>query len=371
MARKHPGVTPLEDDLLTALGFCPPDEKSVQPRLQSLLRVLQRESHHLRIWDHIKAPALFPQQIRNRAFLLGLEPLARGAEARLAGLGQGHALLRWRASLESPTLVRTLSGRSGWVWALALSGDGRVVSGSFDGTVKVWDLNSGQEERTLSGHGGGVSALAVTGDGRVVSGSFDGTVKVWNLNSGQEQRMLSGHGDRVNAVAMTGDGRVVSGSFDGTVKVWNLASGQEQRMLSGHGGAVMALAVTGDGRVVTGSFDGTVTVWDLNSGSCLATVLLDSRHQSLDAKVGADGITLVVGEASGAVSCFRLVLHESSGLHRHGHEAEVRGKGSRMGPSILSGRPEWGKSSVAPPGVESWVAPLDAPWNAHGRHGSW
>ena len=220
-------MTPLEDDLLTALGFCPPDEKSVQPRLQSLLRVLQRESHHLRIWDHIKAPALFPQQIRNRAFLLGLEPLARGAEARLAGLGQGHALLRWRASLESPTLVRTLSGRSGWVWALALSGDGRVVSGSFDGTVKVWDLNSGQEERTLSGHGGWVTALAVTGDGRAVTGS---------------------------------------------------------------------------------SSDGTVTVWDLNSGSCLATVPLDDSPQPLDVKAGSDGITLVVGEASGAVSCFRLVL---------------------------------------------------------------
>ncbi len=226
MARKHPGVTPLEGDLLTALGFCPSDDRSVQPRLQSLLRVLQRESHHLRTWDPIQAPAIFPQQIRNRAFLLGLEPLVRGAEARLAGLGQGHALLRWRASLESPALVRTLSGHGGWVRALAVTRDGRVVSGSYDRTVKVWGLNSGQEQRTLLGHGDWVWALALTGDGRVGSGSNDGTVKVW----------------------------------------------------------------------------------DLNSGSCLATVPLDSSPRSLDAKVGSDGITLVVGEASGAVSCFRLVL---------------------------------------------------------------
>ena len=67
----------------------------------------------------------------------------------------------------------------------------------YDGTVKVWDLNSGHEERTLSGHGGAVMALALTGDGRVVSGSFDGTVKVWDLASGQEQRTLSGHGGEV------------------------------------------------------------------------------------------------------------------------------------------------------------------------------
>ena len=112
----------------------------------------------------------------------------------------------------------------------------------------------------------------------------------------------------VNALALTGDGRVVSGSDDGTVTVWDLASGQEERTLSGHDGGVWALALTGDGRVVSGSDDGTVKVWDLNSGSCLATVLLDSSARSLDVKVGADGITLVVGEASGAVSCFRLVL---------------------------------------------------------------
>ena len=266
MARKHPGVMPLKDDLLTAIGFCPADDRSVQPRLQSLLRLLQSESHHLRTWDPIQGPAIFPQQIRNRAFLLGLEPLVRGAEARLAGLGQGHALLRWRARLESPAFVRTLSGHGRAVNALALTGDGRVVTGSSDGTVKVWDLASGHEERTLSGH------------------------------------------EWVSALVMTEDGRVIPGSCFGTVTVWDLASGQEQRTLSGHGGWVNALALTGDGRVVTGSFDGTVKVWDLNSGSCLATVPLDTSTQSLDVKVGADGITLVVGEASGAVSCFRLVL---------------------------------------------------------------
>ena len=286
MARKHPGVTPLEGDLLTALGFCPSDDKSVQPRLQSLLRVLQRESHHLRTWDPIQAPAIFPQQIRNRAFLLGLELLARGAETRLASSGQGHALLRWRASLESPALVRTLSGHGRGVNALALTGDGRVVSGSDDGTVKVWDLNSGQEQRTLSGHGGRVRALALTGDGRVVSGSDDGTVKVWDLNSGQEQRTLSGHGGRVRALALTGDGRVVSGSDDGTVKVWDLNSGQEERTLSGHGGGVSALALMGDGRVVSGSHDGTVKVWDLNSGQEERTL---SGHGVCGECVGVDG----------------------------------------------------------------------------------
>ena len=345
IARKHPGVAPLEDDLLTALGFCPADDKSVQPRLQSLLRVLQRESHHLRTWDPIQAPAIFPQQIRNRAFLLGLQPLVRGAETRLASLGQGHALLRWRASLESPALVRTLLGHSPGVNALALTGDGRVVSGSYDGTVKVRDLNSGQEERTLSGHGGWVNALALTGDGRVVSGSSDGTVKVWDLNSGHEQRTLSGHGGGVNALALTGDGRVVSGSFDGTVKVWDLNSGYEERTLSGHGGGVSALAMTGDGQIVSGSNDGTVKVWGLNSGQEERTL---SGHGGAVMALALTGDGRVVsGSSDGTVKVWDLNSgHEERTLSGHGGAVmalALTGDGR-----VVSGSDRWHGEGVGP-----------------------
>ncbi|MCT7983692.1 NB-ARC domain-containing protein, partial [Laspinema sp. A4] len=79
--------------------------------------------------------------------------------------------------------------------------------------------------RTLTGHSGEVNAVAISGDGqRVVSGSNDNTLKVWNLATGEEERTLTGHSDWVGAVAISGDGqRVVSGSNDNTLKVWNLA----------------------------------------------------------------------------------------------------------------------------------------------------
>ena len=93
MARKRPGVTPLEGDLLTALGFCPSADRSVQPRCNPAPRSPARVAPSPHLGPHA-GPSPFPQQIRNRAFLLGLEPLVRGAEPRLAGLGQGHALLR-------------------------------------------------------------------------------------------------------------------------------------------------------------------------------------------------------------------------------------------------------------------------------------
>ncbi len=82
-------------------------------------------------------------------------------------------------------LIRTLSGHSSMVNALALTPDGkRVISASNDKTLKVWNLETGSEEFTLSGHSGWVNALALTLDGkRVISASYDSTLKVWNLET--------------------------------------------------------------------------------------------------------------------------------------------------------------------------------------------
>ena len=96
----------------------------------------------------------------------------------------------------------------------ALTADGRIVSGSYDKTIKVWDLESGRLLRSLEGHTSEVNAVALTADGRIVSGSWDNTIKVWDLESGRLLRSLAGHADSVRTVALTADGRIVSGSDD-------------------------------------------------------------------------------------------------------------------------------------------------------------
>jgi WD40 repeat protein len=123
-------------------------------------------------------------------------------------------------------------------------------------------------ERTLAGHSGGVSAVAVTPDGkRAVSGSSDGTLKVWDLENerGEEERTLAGHSRGVEAVAVTGDGkRAVSASYDRTLKVWDLESGEAIATFSGEG-VLSACAVVPDSgrhagrlRIVAGGSSGRV-----------------------------------------------------------------------------------------------------------------
>jgi WD40 repeat protein len=144
-----------------------------------------------------------------------------------------------------------------------------VISGSDDKTLKVWNLETGQEKSTLTGHRDWVCAVAVTPDGKhVISGSGDKTLKVWNLETGQEKSTFTGHRISVSAVAVTSNGKyVISGSGDKTLKVWNLETGQEKSTLTGHSDSVSAVAVTPNGKyVISGSWDNILKVWNLETG---------------------------------------------------------------------------------------------------------
>ena len=105
--------------------------------------------------------------------------------------------------------MRTLVGHAAWVSAVALTPNGlQALSGSYDGTLKLWDLRSGQEWRTITDHSGPVQTVAVTADGRqALSASADFTLKLWDLITGKRLWSLSGHLGVVRSVAVTPDGR--------------------------------------------------------------------------------------------------------------------------------------------------------------------
>ena len=228
----------------------------------------------------------------------GVHGVAVSGDGRLAVSSSDDKTLKmW--DLESGRELRTLTGHSAGVMGVALIGDGQLaVSASGDETLKVWDLESGRELRTLSGHSGPVDGVAVSGDGGLaVSAADDKTLKVWDLKSGRELRTLSGHSDGVMGVALIGDGlRAVSASRDHTLKVWDLATGRELRTLTGHSGWVSGVAVSGDGRrVVSASDDRTLKVWDLESGRELRAL---SGHWDMVNGVAVSGDGRLAASAS-------------------------------------------------------------------------
>ena len=200
-----------------------------------------------------------------------------------AAPGQAGPWLR-PLSATTPTsaaLLRYLPGHQGWVAAVAYLPDRdeqgrprRAISASIDGSLKLWDLETGLELRTLSGHTAAVLDVAVTDDGCLaVSASADRTLRVWDLAAGKLLAPLTGHGRQVTCVAVAGLERgamAVSGSDDRTLRVWELDGQRCLHELSGHSGSITGVAMTPDGgRAISASTDGTLRVWDPREGRLL------------------------------------------------------------------------------------------------------
>ena len=147
------------------------------------------------------------------------------------GEGEGRVLLRGPPEAVGGSAIE-LGRHDGWVLALAVLLDGRVVSGGSDGRVLLWDT-AGSQPVELGRHDhphahSGRAVVAVLWDGRVVSGGADGRVLLWDVaEAGSEAVELYRHEGWVAALAELPDGRMVSAGADGRVRLWDVTTQSE------------------------------------------------------------------------------------------------------------------------------------------------
>jgi len=163
-------------------------------------------------------------------------------------------------------LVKVLKGHRNGVMCLQFS-DNVLVTGSYDTTIKIWDIENGKEIRTLTGHTSGVRCLQFD-DMRLCSGSLDKTVKMWNWRTGECFRTLEP--DMGGILSLNFSPKYLCcGSMDGTIRVWNTCE-KTTFSLRGHADFVNAVNVDSASRTVfSGSDDCTVRLWDLDTRKCL------------------------------------------------------------------------------------------------------
>ena len=213
-------------------------------------------------------------------------------------------------NLTTGQVIRTLKGHSDWVRAVAVSLDGQMLaSGSNDNTIKLWNLATGQQIRTMAGHSYSVSAVAFSSDGQTLaSGSGDGTIKLWNVATGEQIRTVSKYSYSVSAVAFSPDGQtLVTGNQDGTIKVWSLATGQELDTLNGYSGFVYSVAFSPDGKTLaSGSFEGAIKLWNLATGQEIHTLKAHSDWV-LSVAFSSDGQMLASGSVDRTIEIWRVL----------------------------------------------------------------
>ncbi|TKC45374.1 hypothetical protein EI555_005636, partial [Monodon monoceros] len=143
---------------------------------------------------------------------------------------------------------------------------GLLVTGSTDGTAKVWQVASGCCHQTLRGHTGAVLCLVLATPGRTAfTGSTDATVRAWDILSGQQLRVFQEHQGSVICLELV-NRHVYSGSADRTVKCWLADTGERVRTFAAHRHSVSALKYHA-GTLFTGSGDARARAFDAQSGA--------------------------------------------------------------------------------------------------------
>ncbi|VUC21108.1 unnamed protein product [Clonostachys rosea] len=164
--------------------------------------------------------------------------------------------------------IKTFKGHDNGVTCLQFDHN-ILATGSYDTTIKIWNIETGTELRTLRGHTGAVRTLQFD-ESKLISGSFDKTIKVWNWQTGECLSTLQCHTEGVLSVHFDGP-LLASGSIDKTVKIFNFDT-KETFHLRGHKDWVNHVRIDYDSRTVfSASDDLTVKLWDLDSKQCIKT----------------------------------------------------------------------------------------------------
>jgi dipeptidyl aminopeptidase/acylaminoacyl peptidase len=234
---------------------------------------------HLRVWSVPAGEQLLRLAAGGEQFAVAFSPDGR----KIAVVGSGTVALY---DAVRGTLLRRLAGHTDRVLGVAFSPDGRRLAtscgtagygGTAGGEVKLWDVDKGDQLAVLPGVRG-VLTVAFSPDGRRLAGAcIDGTVKLWEVATGQETIRFKGHTLEVYKVAFSPDSRRLAscsglwnGSRPGEVKVWDLTTGKEVLGFHGHTRPIWSVAFRPDGKrllTATGSWDGNeageAREWDL------------------------------------------------------------------------------------------------------------
>jgi WD40 repeat protein/serine/threonine protein kinase len=304
------------------------------------LEVQRFEGHQDRVLNAIFTP--------DEQYVLAGTGNAGGNRPQLNNVQQTDTSL-WVWDLKNRMEVRAMTGHESWIWAIDISPDARFgVSGSGplnanesdrDTSVRLWDMSTGEMVRQFDGHTDTVHGLAFGRDGQAVfSASWDGTVRRWDLVTGDGQVMITHENDEgapvrsysvtlnaagnqalstggdsvylwdsatgdvilsfeendsganVNYAAFSPDETLIAtASADGMVRLWDAASGELLQTFAGHSSAVTGVAFSPDGAwVLSSSTDSTLRLWDVATGETIRE-FVGHNHQVFSPVFSADG----------------------------------------------------------------------------------
>ncbi|MDN3260439.1 trypsin-like peptidase domain-containing protein [Streptomyces sp. CSDS2] len=306
--------------------------RAIDPDLASLLAVqAYRTSPTSEAAASLWAVAASPLRrtltgLTDRATSVAFSHSPDGKPETVAAGGSDGTVLLWEA--ETGRRLKALKGHTDQVWSLAFSPDGETLAtADADGTVRLWDTATARHVTTLE-FDGGVSALAWSPDGKTLAVGAD-QVQLWDIEKGRPKLALSGTDDTsTSALAWSPDGEMLAASVrwvhtaDGVVRIgpdqvrlWDAGTGDERARLDEVGARyrkVPSLVFSPDGETLAVSDDGDILLWNLAEGRADVSVT-GFTGMAISLAYSPDGSTLAASASDHTVRTWRVDSPSANG----------------------------------------------------------
>ena len=219
---------------------------------------------------------------------------------------------------------KTLKGHKGRVSALTKLSNGLIASGSYDGTVKIWDITREEKDSLIMSKNaiGSVFCLLEFEPGFLLGGTSQNMVNLWDLNDKGEEYIHNfyQHYLWVNALVKCDSNYFASASNDSKIKIWDYYKRECVSTLKGHVDCILSLILLRNRNLCSGSADLTVRIWDWGQGECIS--ILKGHTRWVKCVLELDNGVLITGSDDKTIKLWKNEINFKT-LEEHAHSVRT------------------------------------------------